>query len=420
MANSEYPRAVSAYVGINGVNVWGDIKDYVRELTYIDVASGETDSFDILLHDVNDHWLNDWLIDKGTLIDAKIKLKNWEYQGDDRWTDCGEFLCDSLGVKGFPLDISIKTLALPVQGTKNTKKWENITISAIAQDICNHLGVELLYYADDLKLKSRQQSQQTDINFLYSLCNEYGLGMKVFRHKIVIFDLAEYDKVIPAVTYILPQIIDDNGFSLTDNEDGTYTGVKATYKIEGSDNSKTYTLGTSEKMIVLDNAGSSLKEAEIKAKAALYKANVEAVKLKFVTTKGIPFYSGTNYYFYGIGKYSGAYGIDKVTHSIDETNGYSVTVEAHAIALEKDRKPAETAINKQSSEITQGKKIELSGCPLYVSSDASSPVRYVSGTYYLYDGKDFNGRYRITNDSSRVGKTPVNKYVTGYIDSKYA
>jgi len=169
--NSEYPRMAAAYIGINGVNVWGDIKDYVRELTYIDAVSGETDSFDILMHDVGDHWLNDWLIDKGTLIDAKIQLKNWEYQGDDRWTDCGEFLCDSLSVTGFPLDITIKSLALPVQETKNTKKWENITISAIAQDICNHLGVELVYYADNLKLKSKQQSQQTDINFLYSLCN---------------------------------------------------------------------------------------------------------------------------------------------------------------------------------------------------------------------------------------------------------
>lgn len=418
--NSEYPRMAAAYVGINGVNVWGDIKDYVREFTYTDAVSGETDSLDILMHDVGEHWLNDWLIDKGTLIDAKIQLKNWDYQGDDRWTDCGEFLCDSLRVTGFPLDITTKSLALPVQGTKNTKKWENITISAIAQDICNHLGVELVYYADDLKLKSRQQSQQTDINFLYSLCSEYGFGMKVYRHKIVIFDLEANDKVLPTTTYILPAIIDDNGFSLEDNEEGTYTGVKASYKIEGSDNSKTYTLGTSERMITLENAGSSLKEAEIKSKAALYKANVEAVKLKFVTTKGIPFYSGTNYYFYGIGKYSGAYGVEKVTRSITENGGYSVSVEAHAIALEKDRKPEEAAVNQQSGAATQGKKIELSGCPLYISSDATSPVKYVSGTYYLYDGKDFNGRYRVTNNPADVGQTPVGNHVDGYIDSKYA
>lgn len=418
--NSEYPRMAAAYIGINGVNVWGDIKAYVRELTYIDAVSGETDSFDILMHDVGDHWLNDWLIDKGTLIDAKIQLKNWEHQGDDRLTDCGEFLCDSLSVTGFPLDITIKSLALPVQGTKNTKKWENITISAIAQDICNHLGVELAYYADDLKIKSKQQSQQTDINFLYSLCNEYGFGMKVYRHKIVIFDLEANDKVLPTTTYMLPDIIDDEGFSLEDNEEGTYTGVKATYKIEGSDNSKTYTLGTSERMITLENAGSSLKEAEIKAKAALYKANIEAVKLKFVTTAGIPFYSGTNYYFYGIGKYSGAYGVERVTHSMTETGGYGVLVEAHAIALEKDRKPEAAAVNQQSGAATQGKKIELSGCPLYISSDATSPVKYVSGTYYLYDGKDFNGRYRVTNNINDVGQTPVGNHVDGYIDSKYA
>ena len=417
--NSEYPRTVSAYVGINGVNVWGDIKDYVRELTYVDVVSGETDSLDILLHDTENHWLNDWLIDKGTAIDAKIQLKNWEYEGDDRWIDCGEFLCDSLSVKGFPLDISIKTLALPMQGTKNTKKWENITISAIAKDICKYLGVELVYYADNLKLESKQQSQQTDINFLYSLCSEYGLGMKVYRKKIVIFNIAEYDNVIPSVTYMLPEIIDDSGFSIDDNEEGTYTGVKAIYKLKGKDKSKTYTLGTTERVITLENAGKSLKEAEIKAKSALYKANSGAVKLKFTTTKGIPFYSGTNYYFYGIGKYSGAYGIDKVTHSVTENGGYSMDVEAHAIALERDRKVGETIAGQTGGKV-KGKQIKLSGCPLYVSSDASSPVRYISGTYYLYDGKSIRGRYRITNKTSDVGKTPVGKHVYGYIDSKYA
>lgn len=76
--------------------------------------------------------------------------------------------------------------------------------------------------------------------------------------------------------------------------------------------------------------------------------------------------------------------------------------------------------DKQSSAIVQGKKIELPGCPLYVSSDVTSPVKYVSGTYYLYDGKNLNGRYRVTNNQNDVGQTPIRNHVDGYIDSKYA
>ncbi|MGN0163662.1 MAG: phage late control D family protein [Candidatus Ornithomonoglobus sp.] len=337
--SAEYPRMVEGLVGINGKNVWGDIKQYNTSLAYVDVASGATDSFDITMYDTDEHFINDWLIDKGTELNSKIKFCNWDFEGDTKYIDCGIFLVDSIEIRGFPFEVDIKSLALPVNGTKNTKKWENISVSAIAQDICDHLGVELLYYADNLTLESRQQSQQTDINFLFSLCNEYGFGMKVYKNKIAIFDRAAQDKatpVNPENPYMIKEIADS--VTITDNTEGTYTGVKAIYKPKDKDDSIEYILGTTEKMIVLENAGQTRHEAEIKAAAALYNANIEAVKLKFTVKSYYPFYSGTNYYFYGLGGYSGAYGIEKVSHQLNENGGYSAKIEAHAIALEKDRK----------------------------------------------------------------------------------
>ena len=62
-----------------------------------------------------------------------------------------------------------------------------------------------------------------------------------------------------------------------------------------------------------------------------------------------------------------------------------------------------------------GRKITLSNVPLYASSTAKEAARKLSGTYYLYDGKAFSGRYRITPRTDMVGKTPVASYVTGYI-----
>ncbi len=62
-----------------------------------------------------------------------------------------------------------------------------------------------------------------------------------------------------------------------------------------------------------------------------------------------------------------------------------------------------------------GRKITLSNVPLYASSTAKDAARKLSGTYYLYDGKAFSGRYRITPRTDMVGKTPVASYVTGYI-----
>ncbi len=421
MAKSEKARAIEGLVGINGKNVWGSIKEYNTSLSYTDVANGATDSFDITMFDEDEHFINDWLIDKGTALNAKIKFSNWTYEGDTKYIDCGDFIVDSLDIQGFPFEVSIKSLALPVAGTKNTKKWENISVSAIAQDICDNLGVELAYYADNLVLKSRQQSQQTDINFLFSLCNEYGFGMKVYKNKIVIFDRAKQDAETPVnlnEPYMIKTISDS--FTISDNAEGTYTGVKAIYKPENKDDNIEYILGTTEKMIVLENAGQTQKEAEIKAAAALYNANIEAVKLKFVVKDYYPFYSGTNYYIYGLGAYSGAYSIEKVTHQLSDS-GYSAKVEAHAIALEKDRKQdtaeAKTEnILSNTGDTSTGATISLDSVPLYASNDAATAAAYKTGTYCIYDGRDFNGRYRICNvgDAGRGSE-----YIIGYIDKKY-
>lgn len=421
-----YPRTVDALVGINGINVWGDIKGYNTSLEYTDVASGSTDSFDISMFDIDKHFYDDWLIDSGTSLNAKIKFNNWDAQGDVKWIDCGEFLVDAVAISGFPIEVDVKSVAIPVNGTKNTRKWENIAISAIANDICSQLGVGLEYYAADITLKSRQQSQQTDINFLFSLCNEYGFGMKVYKNKIIIFDRAARDAETPVNLgdpYYIERIAED--FDIQDNTEGVYTGVRAIYKPEESDTESEYILGTTEKMLVVENAGSTQAEAQIKAAAALYNANIERVKLKFTMRSYYPIYAGSNYYIYGLGKYSGAYGIEKVTHTVSTSAAYTAKVEAHAIALEKER--ADNGATTQQSapgaetgggNIAAGVTVELESVPLYISSTATSPVGYRTGTYYLYDGVDFNGRYRIC-DAADVGQTPVGEHVTGYIDAQY-
>ena len=39
-----------------------------------------------------------------------------------------------------------------------------------------------------------------------------------------------------------------------------------------------------------------------------------------------------------------------------------------------------------------------------------------TGTFYLYDGQKVGGRYRVTNQTKRVGKSPVWLYVSGWVE----
>ena len=64
-----------------------------------------------------------------------------------------------------------------------------------------------------------------------------------------------------------------------------------------------------------------------------------------------------------------------------------------------------------------GMAVKLSGAKLYGSATASAPANTVTGTYYLYDGENIGGRYRITTSKERCGKEPVGENVTGYVDA---
>ncbi|MDP4120165.1 MAG: glycoside hydrolase family 25 protein [Bacillota bacterium] len=66
----------------------------------------------------------------------------------------------------------------------------------------------------------------------------------------------------------------------------------------------------------------------------------------------------------------------------------------------------------KNATIKAGQKITLSKANLYVSSTATNASGTISGTYYLWDATVTNGRIRITNSTSNVGKTNA---VTGWI-----
>ncbi len=62
-----------------------------------------------------------------------------------------------------------------------------------------------------------------------------------------------------------------------------------------------------------------------------------------------------------------------------------------------------------------GDKVKLSKGKLYLSSTGRKAVMR-TGTFYLYDGKKVNGRYRVTNKPERVNKKPVGLYVSGWVE----
>ena len=61
-----------------------------------------------------------------------------------------------------------------------------------------------------------------------------------------------------------------------------------------------------------------------------------------------------------------------------------------------------------------GDKIKLDGI-LSSNSQTQCGIRR-SGEWFIYDGKLVNGRYRVTNLESRIGKYPISVNVSGYVE----
>lgn len=83
----------------------------------------------------------------------------------------------------------------------------------------------------------------------------------------------------------------------------------------------------------------------------------------------------------------------------------------------KEVYPSEQQPSPEPSKPYKGMAVKLSGAKLYGSASSKTPANTVTGTYYLYDGMNIGGRYRITISKDRCGKTPVGENVTGYVDA---
>jgi murein DD-endopeptidase MepM/ murein hydrolase activator NlpD len=76
-----------------------------------------------------------------------------------------------------------------------------------------------------------------------------------------------------------------------------------------------------------------------------------------------------------------------------------------------------TPVPKQSDSGTYkaGDKVDLDNKDIFISATSVNPIRKISGEYYLYDGINTNGKYRICPVGC-VGRLPIARNVTGWVE----
>ena len=71
-------------LSFNGKNVNTSLADYLKSVSYEDVASGNSDAISITLQNIDQKWMNQWYPTKGDKIAGSITFKDWDKAGEDK------------------------------------------------------------------------------------------------------------------------------------------------------------------------------------------------------------------------------------------------------------------------------------------------------------------------------------------------
>lgn len=323
-------RHASPQIDYNGKAVKADFTADTSGMTYTDPASGESDSLSVTLADADRRWTAAWFPVKGDAIAAKIALSDWTADGDNREIDCGTFVLSGFSMQGAPGTVSLEAVAQPVDlswsTTERSKTWEKITVQEIAADMAGRAGLALTYDAEEIKLDAVEQNKKSDSAFLQELCDKYGLQLKVYAKKLILYDREAY-KSKPAVATIP---IEDVAAGWTYNTDlvGSYTGGTIAYTDPKTEKDIVYKLNeTSPRLLEVTEKADSAADAERRLKSAIEKANHGLTTLAVTLMGGrYDVYAGQCVEMTGFGRLSGKYYVDKATHELS-TSGYTVQLE---------------------------------------------------------------------------------------------
>jgi hypothetical protein len=323
----------------NGVEATDIIADDCDSFTWKDNASGSADTVTLGLADIDKKWMNGFFPDEADRFKAWIELSEWAADYRSGRIYCGMFSVDSLAYSGFPETLQLSGISTPTDGNFNVRQksrtWEKTSVKTIMGDIASGAGVELVFDADDVTVDSVNQNGKTDLAFAYALCSDYGLSLKLYNSKLVVYDQTKYEKKDALYTITSEQLGGGGSYSISRQSTKVYDSVKIQYTSSKKTLTYEYTIPgkTGSRQMFISTKAESLSDAEKKAKAAL-RENIRDSQTVTIKMMGSAKYLAADCFnLEGFGKLDGKYFIDSVTHA--KSGGkYTVSIVAHLTCTE--------------------------------------------------------------------------------------
>lgn len=325
---------------LDGKDVTDDISNSLKSLSYTDNVEGESDDVEIELENAAGIWAFEWYPEKG------MQLQVWIYDDDDTELTCGIFEIDEVegtGGKDGGDTVTIKGIGAGIKDgirTINNSAHENKSLREIAATIAARYGMKVQGNVPNVRIGRITQYRTTDLQFLSRIAAEYGIVFSI-RQKTMTFtsmyELEEKDGV-----YLLQrnQII---YYRIKDTTAKTYLQARTSYHIPGKKKAVSFRTSSGEVVnfqasvkndfLIINPRIENAQQAELKAKAAIYRANTLQQEGNIVTKGKSILVSGINITVEQLGFFSGKYHIVRSTHRVTKQGGYETDMMVKRVGL---------------------------------------------------------------------------------------
>lgn len=320
----------------NGVEATDIIANDSDSFIWKDNATGSADTLTLNLANIGQKWMNGFYPSDQDELKAWIQLSEWAADYKQGKIYCGCFMVDSLKYSGFPEKLQLSGISVPTNSNFNVKQknksWKKTTLQTMLGDITRDAGIELVFDASDVSIDSVNQTGKTDLDFAYSICSEYGLSVKLYNKKMVVYDQAKYETAPARYDITRAQLGGNGSYSITKQITNLHDSVKIQYTNGRKGNTLTYEYvipgKPGNRQMFLTAKAESYADAEKKAKAAL-RENIRNSRQITIKMMGSAKYVAADCFnLSGFGKLDGKYFIDSVTHQ--KSGGkYAVNITAH-------------------------------------------------------------------------------------------
>ncbi|MCM8819763.1 MAG: hypothetical protein NC925_03095 [Candidatus Omnitrophica bacterium] len=340
-------RQARLYIQYEEEDISADISSSILSFSYTDNASGKADEIQLRLEDVKGLWKGLLYPKKGSVIKVSIIVDNWDTNGYSESLPCGLFEIDEIQLSGPPDTVEIKAVSIPIssnlRGEKKTRAWETIRLSKIASEIAAKSGLKLIFDCDEDPVYDRvEQSKQNDLEFLFKLCNDAGLAIKVANKKLIIFDEEKYEaknavrKIIKGETDLLSYSFSTSSRDVYKSAEVNYHDPETGEKIKASFTPKngpkvgqTLKINESSNFAKVKKSPKDAKAtlAIKKAKKRLREKNKNEFKANLRLVGDIKLCAGSVVEIEGFGIFDGKYFIEMAVHNLDSSGGYITEIE---------------------------------------------------------------------------------------------